>query len=588
MRTRSTTISGKISGKIELLVFALVCIVSVLVTPVEVQAGTADNSLSSLTVEEGTLSPQFEGSRLNYTVAVSADTTSVTVNAKTVNPNAKILSGVGITTLSGSEDTNIRVLVEAENGNQATYTITVTRSGTPADNNIIDNPDDPGNGGDNGTTDTPEEPEQSFLPEGYSISEDFAAEDIPAGFQEAQVEYDGSTVRGASFVNGDLSLLYLTDANGAGEFYVMDILDVYPLIRVGTEESYIFLLHVPTYSSYYPGTPVQIPVGDQVFDEAFSTEADGVYLVYGMDQSGNEGFFHYDTATGTYTAQYEPEDTEDGGDTLDANGYLQKAYDDLNEKFTNRRDRDMKIIAALIVVIVILIFVIINLLLHGRRGGDAEEQEDIFEEKASRRGRRKKAPSGEDDTEALFYEEKADEEELSYGEKASAPEELTRGEQAASEKTTGGEAAADEEKAAPPAMSSEASMDALLQAVTASRQNSAALAAKRQAAAPQAEPEPAGAAPDSSEDETDVSEVKEHHWSDDDAFSDFEDDPELFGGRKAKKEKKKKEKRERKRRSGDIFDDVEEEEDIFGDRTAFSGGKPADEDDIEVMDLNDL
>lgn len=529
MRTRLTTFSGKI----EMLVLALVCMATVLLTPMEVYAGKADNSLASLTVEEGTLSPQFEGSRLNYTVAVSADTASVTVNAKTVNPNAKILSGVGITTLNESEDTKIRILVEAENGNQATYTITVTRSGTPAGNdNGMDSPDEetPGDNGDNGNGDTPGDGDsQGYLPEGYSISEDFAAEDIPAGFTEAEVEYEGSTVRGASFSNGDLKLLYLTDADGAGEFYVQDVLGVYPLIRVGTEDNYIFLLHVPVYSSYYPGTPTQIPVGDQIFDEAFPTGLDDVYQVYGMNESGNAGWFSYNTATGTYEAQpLEEEPETEASDTQDTNEYLQKAYDELNEKYTDRKDRDMKIIAVLIVIIVILVFVIINLLLHGRRRDDVPDEEDIFEEKTVRRGlerRRKDKP--EDAKAADTWEE---------------PEDMVY---------------ADEPE----------------------RQEVTAEAEAPQEAEGSAGPEtPSG---------RDV--LEERPWSDDDAFADFDDDPELFSGsRRAKKEKKKKEKREKKQRSGDIFDDLEENEGIFSDRNTFADSEPVDEDEIEVMDLNDL
>lgn len=571
MRTRLTTISGKI----EMLVLALVCMAAVLLMPMEVQAGKADNSLASLTVDEGTLSPQFEGSRLNYTVAVSVDTTSVTVNAKTVNPNAKILSGVGITTLNDSEDTKIRILVEAENGNQATYTITVSKSGTPAagSDNQIDNPE----GGNNNTPDTPDE--QSFIPEGYSISEDFAAEDIPAGFQEAEVEYDGSTVRGASFINGDLKLLYLTDASGAGEFYVRDILDLYPLIRVGTEENYIFLLHVPAYSSDYPGTPTQIPVGDQIFDEAFPTELDDIYQVYGMDQSGNEGFFSYNTAAGTYEAQDASGDSEDSTeDTPDANEYLQKAYDELNQKYTDRKDRDMKIIAVLIVVIVILIFVIVNLLLHGGRRGDMEDEEDIFEEKTVRKGlgRRKK--------DTLEEEEPDRPDDLTYDEKAEGVYEKESEHGYENEKSAAPQTEPSTETAGVAESSAEASMDALLRTVTASRQNAAALAAEQPETVREAERIPSNEQEKAPEPDV----LEERPWSDDEAFTDFDEDPDFFGGRKAKKEKKKKEKREKKRRSGDIFDDVEEDEGIFGNRNTFADSEPTDEDEIEVMDLNDL
>lgn len=140
-----------------------------------------------------------------YTVQVAQDVSSVTVSAKTVNPAATIQSGVGTTTLKTDGDTKIDVVVQAENGNLATYHLTITKSATdtttstdtgntPADNNT---------GADNGTdTATPDDTVSA-----YTVSEDFTAEQIPADFTEAQVPYQGAEYRGAAFNNGNLSLL---------------------------------------------------------------------------------------------------------------------------------------------------------------------------------------------------------------------------------------------------------------------------------------------------------------------------------------------------------------------------------------------
>ena len=110
--------------KIEILFMALICIFAMSGMPMQVYAGPADNSLETLTVAEGSLSPAFEGSRMYYTVQVGQDVSSVTVSAKTVNPAATIQSGVGTTTLKTDGDTKIDVVVQAEKGNLATYHLT--------------------------------------------------------------------------------------------------------------------------------------------------------------------------------------------------------------------------------------------------------------------------------------------------------------------------------------------------------------------------------------------------------------------------------------------------------------------------------
>ena len=114
--------------KIEILFMTLICVLTMSGMTMQVYAGSADNSLETLTVAEGSLSPAFEGSRMYYTVQVGQDVSSVTVSAKTVNPAATIQSGVGTTTLKTDGDTKIDVVVQAENGNLATYHLTITKS----------------------------------------------------------------------------------------------------------------------------------------------------------------------------------------------------------------------------------------------------------------------------------------------------------------------------------------------------------------------------------------------------------------------------------------------------------------------------
>ena len=80
------------------------------------------NTLSSLSVSEGTLSPQFSSSTTNYSVKLSAEQTKISVSAKAKDSKAKV-SGTGSHSLKAGENT-IKVKCTAEDGSVKTYTIT--------------------------------------------------------------------------------------------------------------------------------------------------------------------------------------------------------------------------------------------------------------------------------------------------------------------------------------------------------------------------------------------------------------------------------------------------------------------------------
>jgi len=87
---------------------------------------SADNSLKELILSEGALSPAFAGNVVNYTASVPGNVTEVEVEAATSNRNATIESITGNTDLQVGLNT-IKVVVKAENGALATYTIELTR-----------------------------------------------------------------------------------------------------------------------------------------------------------------------------------------------------------------------------------------------------------------------------------------------------------------------------------------------------------------------------------------------------------------------------------------------------------------------------
>lgn len=404
----------RIIQKLRIAILAVVCTVTMFGMRMEAEAGPADNSLQYIKVTEGSLSPAFEGSRLNYTVHVGTDTASIEVSAKTSNPNAAILSGTGTYSLT-KEETKAPILVEAENGTQVTYTVTIIKDGVnqPAD---TDEPADITDNAADGPDDTVQDSQMNTGVAGYGIADKPENAEIPIGFSETTAVYQDKEYTAYKFDNGNVTLFYMENEAKDGAFFVYneELGHMYPFIRVDAGEHKLILMEAHAYDSLYPGDPAAMPIGSQVFEAAYQREPGNEYQFYAMDETGAEGWYQYNVADetfATFSMSYEVEETEN-----EDNEYLQKAYNDLNDKFNTRKDRDIKIIAGLIVLVVILIFVIINLLLRGGKtiDDDEEGENDIFEEEESRKqskrrfGRRTEEEVTEDITDLAGVTETAD------------------------------------------------------------------------------------------------------------------------------------------------------------------------------------
>ena len=87
---------------------------------------SSDNSLKSLIIDNGTLTPSFNSATRTYTAEVEGNITSINVNAIPNSLYGKIKSITGNTNLNFGNN-QIEIIVEAENGNTASYIINVTR-----------------------------------------------------------------------------------------------------------------------------------------------------------------------------------------------------------------------------------------------------------------------------------------------------------------------------------------------------------------------------------------------------------------------------------------------------------------------------
>lgn len=82
---------------------------------------SGDSSLSSLGVENATLSPEFTSDNKEYSVSLEPDTTSINIQA-TANHGGASINGAGTREVSDG-DNRLEVIVTAENGTTSTYII---------------------------------------------------------------------------------------------------------------------------------------------------------------------------------------------------------------------------------------------------------------------------------------------------------------------------------------------------------------------------------------------------------------------------------------------------------------------------------
>ena len=142
---------------------------------------SADNSLEVLSLSAGTLSPDFTGKTVQYTATVPNDVTSVTVTATPVNEFATVQSITGNDNLQVGTNT-IKVVVKAQNGALAQYTITLTRE----DGQTTDQPAD---GTDGQTTDQPADGTDGQAADQNAEFETEEAEDV-SNMEYLQQEYN--------------------------------------------------------------------------------------------------------------------------------------------------------------------------------------------------------------------------------------------------------------------------------------------------------------------------------------------------------------------------------------------------------------
>ncbi len=375
-----------------------------------VQSG--DNSLSSLSISPGTLSPEFQYNVVDYTATVGKDVTSVEVSAKTSNETATIESVSGNTDLQDGENL-VSIVVKAQNGTTATYKIVVTRQEggeTAAQEPAADEPQ---------TGEAEGQQPEEGNPQGitinghpFNLAPTIPADVVPADFTKTTVTCQGQQVEGLSFEKGELTLVYLTTPSTE----VKNTLAVYeeasnsfcPFRKISLDgEKYMIILDPPaegglsqeyTQTVQTLGELADVPVfvkaqGSQTSDiaqggEDGASDSQEFSLVYGVSSYGNKGWYQYDALEATFQ-RYTPvqaasEPSAPDSQPSDSDGEpsaemqsLQKAYTDMETQYNAQKDTSRKTTAVLVFIIAVLVVVIVNLLLRGRKTDEDELEDEL-------------------------------------------------------------------------------------------------------------------------------------------------------------------------------------------------------------------
>lgn len=162
----------------------------------------------------------------------------------------------------------------------------------------------------------PEEPEEPAETEGktvekvtvnekeYELSELFAEADIPKGFTETTIEYNGVQYKVVQQESSGVVLGYLADANKIGKFFLYDTetATFYPFEQIEISDSTVITVLANKTKLKLPKEyqKVTLTLNNQDFPAWQNTAKDGYYVVYAINNEGEKSLYQFDSEEGTY------------------------------------------------------------------------------------------------------------------------------------------------------------------------------------------------------------------------------------------------------------------------------------------------
>lgn len=232
--------------------------------------------LSSLSVDQGTLTPEFSSDVTEYRVHLPKDATSITVSAKAEDAAATVI-GTGKKELQAGDNT-IEVTCRSEYGTEQVYTIHVY---------------------------VEEEPLVYLDHDGKSLGVVRNTQDvtIPEGFKESKTTIDDTQITVWTNENMHATIVYLIDEEDQKGFYLLEDGKVTSsFLPVSIAGRTLYQIDVPSNQRSLAGMQFQtvtikdLELSGWVFDDP---DLENFCVIYVMNEKGERAYYQYDSAEET-------------------------------------------------------------------------------------------------------------------------------------------------------------------------------------------------------------------------------------------------------------------------------------------------
>lgn len=353
-------------------------------------AKSNDNSLATLKLSSGTLSPAFKYNVTEYTATVDYNVTRIDITAQTSNAKAVIESMTGNENLKVGENL-ITIVVKAESGEKAAYKIVVTRKAQETGGEEPGNdPSESESTSDNNTETEIEGVDSGLTWNGTPLlfTETIPAEMIPADFSQETMMLDNKEIPCLTYNKGNLTVLCLKTAESDGALYLFDREEenVYPFIKLQSNDRYIIILQPDEFSAPEGYEMCSLSIEGKGVVTACAYKEDGLlsdfYLLYCINNDGDDGWYQYDSVEKTFqrfSGNVSGEgSTVTGGDVSEED---LNSNSELEASLKEEQNKNRMMLCVFVFVVAVLLVVIFNLILTRRKNEEDDElEEDEFDD----------------------------------------------------------------------------------------------------------------------------------------------------------------------------------------------------------------
>lgn len=243
------------------------------------------------------------------------------------------------------------------------------------DPSLIEEEDEKEEGGDEGTSEG-SAGDKDIEVDGvsYTLTDEFADADIPAGYSKTTVSLDGEDRQMVENKNNGAVLGYLRDKDNKGEFFLYSAEDAafFPYAEISISDTTSIVILSDTSKVKFPKTyqEAKLTLNEKEFPVWQDSTKEDMYVLYAMGSSGEAGYYQYDAAENTYQRMDAPEGETSGKTKGKSAGF---------GKFQNFVDKHfvmMVLVTGLGMIALIIVVITLAVKLHHRN----TELDDLYDE----------------------------------------------------------------------------------------------------------------------------------------------------------------------------------------------------------------